>query len=191
MNDKFYVYMHVNTVNGKRYIGITRDCEKRWRNGSGYYKNKHFNDAIKKYGWDAFDHIVLYWNLSKEDACQLEKDLISFFDTQDKRYGYNLTNGGEHFKHSEESKQLMSERKKGQKLPPFTEEHIRKLKDNHSGGTDKKPVRCIETGEIFESINAAAKAVNKSKLVISKCCRKFEHYLTAGGYHWEFLSNEE
>lgn len=41
----------------------------------------------------------------------LEKYLISYYNTTDPRYGYNITSGGEGvsgFKHSEESKKKMS-----------------------------------------------------------------------------------
>lgn len=187
--------MHVNRDNNKRYIGITSaEVEKRWQNGHGYFRNKHFTDAIKKYGWDGFDHIVLYQNLTKDEACKVEQELISFFNTQDKKYGYNLTNGGEHFKHSEESKRLMSKNRTGI-CPVFTEEHIRKIREHHAGGNPKKAVMCIETGEVFNSINDAARYVNINKKLISNCCRGIRHYNTAAGYHWRFvgdrLRNEE
>lgn len=181
--------MHENRINKKRYIGITHHVDnpnRRWENGKGYYKNKHFFDAIIKYGWDNFDHKIIAKGLNKKDACKLEQELIRAYNTQDKRFGYNITNGGEFFKHTDESKLLMSKNKKGKALPPFTEEHIRKIKANHRGGAEKKKVRCVETGCIFDSINDAARCMGKSKKMISNCCRKIPHYNTAGGYHWEF-----
>lgn len=181
--------MHVNRANGKRYIGITHheDPEKRWQHGRGYFRNKHFTDAILKYGWDNFDHIIVESGLSKIEACDLEKELIKKYQTQDKTFGYNITNGGEFFRHAEESKRLMSEHRKGKGLTQFSEEHIRKLKENHGGGTEKKKVRCIETSVVYESINDAARQIGASKKLISNCCNHVEHYNTAKGYHWEFV----
>ena len=183
----FCVYMHINKANGKRYIGITSvNPLDRWQGGCGYYKNKHFNDAIKKYGWNNFDHLILYSELSKEEACEIEQYLIAKYKTQDKRYGYNIASGGQYFKHSEESKVLMSERRKGKGRVKRTPETIERMKANHSGGADKVPVVCMETGTQYGSINDAAKATGINKKQISGCCRKVPHYNTAGGYHWKY-----
>lgn len=48
-----------------------------------------------------------------------------------------------------------------------------------------KPVRCLETGAIFESINEAEHQMAIDKRNISKCCRGKRK--TAGKYHWEFI----
>ena len=88
---------------------------------------------------------------------------------------------------SEESRRKISEKKKGVSLPPFSEEHIRRMKENHAGGAEKKPVRCVETGKVYDCINDAARDTGIYKQGISNCCRKVKHYNTAGGLHWEFV----
>ena len=186
MND-YLVYMHENRINGKKYIGITSgDPQNRWANGRGYYRNKHFTDAIERYGWDAFDHRILYANLTKDDACRIEQKMIAKYGTQDKNKGYNLTSGGEHFKHSESSKVLMSQRRKGRGRIKRTAEQIEHMKASHAGGAAKRPVRCVETGEKYGSINDAARATGINKKQISGCCRGVPHYNTAGGLRWEY-----
>lgn len=189
MND-FTVYMHINKVNGKKYVGIThhKDLNKRWVNGKGYFRNKHFADAIEKYGWNNFEHLIIMQGLDKETACEVERWLIQEHDTQNKMKGYNITDGGEFFHHTEESKKLMSLNRKGKGLHVFSEEHKRKISEHHGGGADKKQVLCVETGMIYESINDAARAVECNKKLISNCCRKIPHYNTAKGYHWEFVN---
>lgn len=181
--------MHINRANGKRYIGITSgDPLKRWMGGWGYHRNKHFTDAIKKYGWNNFDHLILYSELSKEEACEIEIYLIEKYQTQDKTKGYNITSGGENFKHREDSKQLISERRKGIKPKPFTEEHKRKIKEHHAGGADQKPVICLDTGIVYASINDASRATGINKKGISGCCRNVRHYNTAGGLRWAYAN---
>lgn len=107
------VYIHRNKNNGKRYVGITEtDPAKRWLGGAGYHRNKHFYDAIKLYGWDAFEHEIVAVDLTRDEAQKMERELIAKYKTQDKRYGYNITDGGEHFRHSDASKVLMSRNRK-------------------------------------------------------------------------------
>lgn len=93
--NKYIVYKHTNKINGKVYIGITHynDLNKRWCNGRGYKHSILFDRAIKKYGWDSFTHEVLFIDLNKEEACDIEIALISKY----KREGlsYNIANGGE------------------------------------------------------------------------------------------------
>ena len=179
--------MHVNKINGKRYIGITsKNPLKRWQNGKGYYKNEHFMKAIMKYGWMNFEHIIVETNLSRQDACEKERELIRLFNTQDKRFGYNLTDGGDYFKHSEESKKKMSENRKGKGKVKRTEEQKQNMREHHAGGAEKVKVMCVETGEVFDSINDASRATGINKKQISGCCRNVVHYNTAGGKRWRY-----
>lgn len=89
---KFYVYKHTNKINGKVYIGIT--CQKpedRWCNGAGYSNQLFFRRAIKKYGWDNFEHEILYEGLDNEDAVKIEAELIQYYKSLGRCY--NVSNG--------------------------------------------------------------------------------------------------
>ena len=69
----YCIYAHVNQVNGKIYIGISKDVNKRWENKIHGYKHcTLFFNALKKYGWENFDHIVLWDNMTHEEACKQE-----------------------------------------------------------------------------------------------------------------------
>lgn len=93
-SETYCVYIHTNKANKKKYIGITRQIpERRWQKGYGY-KGTMFWNAIMKYGWDGFDHEVVGSGLKKKDACELEKALIALHRTQDRNYGYNISEGG-------------------------------------------------------------------------------------------------
>ena len=87
---KYWVYVHT-CPNGKKYVGITTRIrpERRWgKNGKGYYQNEHFYRAILKYGWDNITHEVFEVD-SAEEMYRKEIELISFYHTNDPRYGYN------------------------------------------------------------------------------------------------------
>ena len=156
---KYFVYQHINKINNKKYIGITsRTPKERWgSNGYNYRSTPYFYSAIKKYGWDNFEHEILYSQLTKEEACEIERKLIEENKTQNKQFGYNITEGGdapsmpieirkrlsEALKGnknglgkvcSEEKKRKISEAQKGKKL---TEEHRKKLSLAKKGKSHK------------------------------------------------------
>ena len=162
----YIVYIHRNKLNNKRYIGITkRTTIERWGLKGQRYKrtNPYFYNAIEKYGWDNFEHIIYAEGLSKEDACEIEIKLIKEYKSQEKEFGYNIESGGTNsimseetkqkiskalkgnkngqgIKCSEEKKKKISESQKGRKL---TEEHKQKLSLAKKGKPRKSP--SIET----------------------------------------------
>lgn len=92
----YCVYIHINKINNKKYVGITKKSpKKRWSKGIGYKQNIHFWNAIQKYGWDSFTHLIIRNNLPKACACTLEKILIKVYDTTNPNKGYNNSEGGE------------------------------------------------------------------------------------------------
>ena len=89
----YTVYLHINKVNRKVYVGITSmRVENRWREGKGYKKCEIMNRKILKYGWSNFEHIILC-KTSKNRAIVLEKALIKLY--KNKRMSYNISGGGE------------------------------------------------------------------------------------------------
>lgn len=158
----YFVYLHNNKINNKKYIGITKQKpENRWGlNGYNYNSSPYFYVAIQKYGWDNFEHIILYKNLTKEEACEKEIELINKYKTQNKKYGYNIMEGGIAPSLPKEVKDKLSEALKGnqngkghpcdinkrrkiseaQKGRKLTEEHKRKL----SLAASKRHVICSD-----------------------------------------------
>lgn len=116
--------------NGKKYIGITKqNVEKRWMNGKGYATNKYMSRAIEKYGWENIDHIILFENLTKEEAEQKEIELIAKYKSNKRKFGYNIENGGNCIGTvSEETKKKMSNAFKGEKHPMYGKHHSQETK---------------------------------------------------------------
>lgn len=94
----FLVYMLTNRVNGKRYIGVTTTSLKRRvqfhvldaKNKS----EKVLARAIRCYGIESFDAVVLYEAASKEEMFAVERGLIAAHGTYVPN-GYNRSLGGE------------------------------------------------------------------------------------------------
>jgi group I intron endonuclease len=114
MDEKYSVYVHI-TPNNKRYVGITcRLVKNRWGKNGINYRNQVFGHAIKKYGWDNIEHIVLEIDLNREDAELKEIEYIALWKTHDNDFGYNLTfGGGLSAKHTDEHNRKISEGNKG------------------------------------------------------------------------------
>ena len=55
--------------------------------------------------------------------------------------------------------------------------------------TKKHKIRCVETGQVFDSVRKAAKSINQtSGNSISRCLSKSRE--TTGGYHWKYVEEE-
>ena len=94
IENNYCVYIHTNKINNKKYIGVTKlDPEQRWKNGMGYKKQSFYN-AIMKYGWDNFQHKIIYKNLTAKEASIKEQELIKKFQSNNPNFGYNNTSGG-------------------------------------------------------------------------------------------------
>lgn len=111
----YVVYCHTLKNDGRKYIGITaQNPRKRWKYGAGY--TSYFKNAIQKYGWDSFEHTILFENLTEDEAIQKEIELIKELDLTDRSKGFNICDGGQ-----------------GTKGYKFNEEDLEKMRLSHLG----------------------------------------------------------
>lgn len=149
------IYRHwIINENGiiRSYIG--KHCginpkRNRWgKNGWGYLKNNPKNSfarAIKKYGWENFNHEIIGWCEAKTkeqlnlDLNEWEKYYIYKYDSY--KNGYNNTLGGEGtvgYHLSEQHRKNISEQKKGKVAYYPTEEQKKKRSEQFKG--EKNPM---------------------------------------------------
>ena len=162
---KAYVYTHTRLdTNEIFYVGIgTQDNyirASRTANRSVFWKN-----ITKKTGWKID---IVFDNLTWEDACEKEKQLISFYGRKDIGTGIlvNHTNGGDGSNgriFSKETRKKMSKTRKGVKV---TEEQKNKTRLSMLGKNCKKVIN-TETGEIYKSVQEAAISIgmNRTSLI--------------------------
>ena len=157
------IYLHKNKINNKVYIGQTKciNPNNRWRNGT-HYENTLFGKAIQKYGWDNFEHVILENNIeTQEEANQKEQEYIALYNSTDREFGYNLTSGGYSYELTEE----MKEQRRQESIKRWQNSEYRqnmKIKmhqywENHPEikAARGQTIKCIETGQIFQSYNEA------------------------------------
>ena len=201
--DRYCVYCHVNKINNKRYIGISsKSPTKRWGNNGCHYSEQVFGKAIKKYGWDNFEHLILMENLTQDEAELAEISLIEKYHTTDSAYGYNVSTGGQiHRSMTEEAKERLRNKYTGRKLTPewIANRSLAQVGLKRSTETKMRiknalsvPVICINNRQIFKSLTEAADTYNISVSHISLCCNKKRDFAgvdEAGqSLYWMFYS---
>lgn len=150
---EFIVYKYTNLHSGLIYIGITsQGLEKRWKDG--YRSNKRLQYAIDKYGKENFKREILYDNLTKEEACQLEIETIALLDATNPRIGYNIAIGGTapmyNRKHTKETKEKLSILNKKENNGFYGKHH-----DRHNMPNNIKII-CLNNNKIFDSMSLAS-----------------------------------
>ena len=200
-NHPFTVYLALNKINGRFYIGATekgtsgRASTHRWQARHGGKSHIKFYRAIKKHGEENFKFLTIkecsdYW-----DALETERAYIALM-----KPAYNMTSGGggiKGHKMSAESKAKMSAAKKGKpgtwaahlQTPHARQRSIEALKRRK--GTKRtgkaleaslkgaaamvqatrKPVMEMTTGTMYRSVTEAALANNLVHMSVTKLCQ--------------------
>lgn len=155
------IYCYTNKINGKKYIGQSKDPSKRCH-PANYKGCTKFYNAILKYGWDNFEQTFLATNLTLEEANILEEEFIKLYDTINT--GYNIKSGGLNNEYSEESRQRMS-----------------------AACTSKQKIICLETGIVYDSAKEIERQHGFANSNIIACCKGKLH--TAYKYHWAYYAD--
>jgi group I intron endonuclease len=147
------LYMIINLFNNKKYIGQALEFERRvkahksrMKSNNSDKRNNAIYLAMRKYGWDNFKFILLGFCDTQEELDDAETETILLYRTYgsngvvyDQIYGYNMVPEAQTtvgFKHTDESKQKMREKKKGKSLgkdnPNYGNKWTQEQRDNLS-----------------------------------------------------------
>lgn len=144
--------------NGKVYVGQTTQTLKH-RYGQ-HYRNIQ-NDRVFLVDVAIHKHkhtISLLAIVTNEEADKYEREYIQKYQSAQRDKGYNLTEGGKDYV-------------------------VAKVADSR-----KKPIRCRETGKVYESLTAACKDTGATIGKINYCALGLAD--TTGGYTWEYVGEE-
>lgn len=110
------IYSITNTINGKRYIGQTKQLFKiRWNQHKALLrKNKHFNPHLQR-AWNLFGESSFIFEILEEttELNARERYWILFYKSSESAYGYNDKEGGSVESLSPEARKRLSEKLKG------------------------------------------------------------------------------
>lgn len=151
----FYIYVVHNISSNKIYVGKSHAPQTRWLKHLKVSKHKrniekfYIHRAISKHGIANFTFTIIQSFKNESDSLNAEKYWIKYFKSNNKNFGYNLTEGGEGCSGrvmSESTKQKIREKAIGRK---------------HSHETIEK-LRLINLGRIPTNIEQL-KIINKGK----------------------------
>ena len=179
-----YCVYKLTVPNGKIYIGATgQKPEERWQNGHGYIHNERLFDDIILYGWLNIEKEILYSNLTKEEAANIEARMIWEYQSYKIRRGYNK-NAGLKYGYVEKyidhrTKMTREEYREYCKTEGYKTKCI-------SNNARMKPVAQYNLNgdlvDTFRSIGEASRKTGVSKYGIRYCLNGKQK--TCGGYRW-------
>lgn len=157
------IYKITNLINNKIYIG--QDI----KNDTKYFgSGKLIKLAIKKYGKENFIKEIIEYCTDEKHMDEREIFWIKEFNSTDIKIGYNICEGGKSFRtmrgennsrfgkhHTEETKALIREKRKLQKMSNEEKERMREL-----WKTDKNPGK-NKSKETIEKLKSTAKSLNR------------------------------
>jgi group I intron endonuclease len=123
------IYKVTNSIDGKVYIGQTINTlkERKKRHLKSVRANSvlYFHNAIRKYGVKAFTWEILDFAINRIELNKKECYFIKEYESFNKKFGYNMTFGGEGMKPTKVVRNRMSESHKG-KISPMRGKHYPK-----------------------------------------------------------------
>lgn len=161
------VYKISNILNGKNYIGISKDCYRRKTSHfSALNRNKHSNSHLQrawnKYGANAFDFSIIE---QCPQSCLEEREVfwITHFDSCNN--GYNQSYGADgtvNVVYPEERGVKISKALKGRKYP------------EHSGAHSPKAKRiiCLDTKKQYDCMVDASCDIGIANSAIVRSCKE-------------------
>ena len=157
------IYQIICLKNSKSYVGQSTDVKRRFNQHKRTPPARMLED-FTVYGVEAFEFKIL------EECARNELDKRETFYMNELQPEYNI-------------------RTEGHGISDEAREKLRELQTGRKRSSISRKVKCVETGETFESITAAAKWCNvptPNFVVLLKGKGR-----TLGGYHWIYADENE
>lgn len=174
------IYMIINLVNNKFYIGSSIDTYHRMLSHISLLKrnkhdNVHLQNSFNKYNIGNFIWVIIEQVDNYNNLLIKEQYWLDLLDACNQDIAYNMCSiAGSPLgrKHSQETKDKISASNKGKKK---SSEHIEKM----TGYQSKAVIQCTSTGNFiaeWRSATFASKQLNISRTQISNCCLHKRRY---------------
>lgn len=186
------IYLITNLNNGKKYVGQHEgsDLEKYWgwnvrRALRGSNKKPYLYAGIRKHGKASFKVETILLVENKEQADYHETRFIKEWNTNDREYGYNLTEGGDGVSNpSPETREKLAALRRGKPGTNlgkhFSEEHKQRLRESNVGkkrsqeARDKMSIASLKRGIIPPSRKGIPHTIETRKRMMESQKRRRE-----------------
>lgn len=140
--ETYKIYLAVHKESGKVYVGLTsRTAKERWykHRRLAFVENKdtHFYRALRKYGESAFELHTVSEATSPGDVQNLERVWITLLRANVSEFGYNTAAGGDHPRHTEETKKKIGDVQRGKRRKPHPLKGTPELKERMDAMREK------------------------------------------------------
>lgn len=201
------LYLVTNTLNGKKYVGVTTHTNARRRLSEHVYSavkrngNGAFYRALRKYGREVFEIVILQHYPSCHAALAAEVAYIAQHAPE-----YNSTKGGDagnggHISPSGRDRMRSAGLGNTYRLGSTHTSEVRAILRGHgyrniavfrrysSLGPQKqaKRVRCLDDSSEWPSASAAARHFNVAKSSLIELCGGSRHRKSVGGLRFEYV----
>jgi group I intron endonuclease len=170
-----YCYLVTHEPTGRVYVGqTTATIVGRWANhvhGANRGDEYHLARAIAKYGPKAFTIQELSRHEAQEDLDNAERVAIIAFSAQDRKFGFNIREGGSRGRHSEEIKAKLREARLKQIVTPEMYE---------KGAAKRRGLK--RSPEHAAKLSAAMKGKPKSEEARAKMSEAASRRIAAGNH---------
>lgn len=131
------IYMLENIKNGKKYIGqTTKKVKDRVSHHYNHPSSPMIHNAMKTYGKVNFKITILCKCTTREELDEMEKYYISYYNTTNDEFGYNILPGGRSsyggWKQTQKTKAKLSKLTSGKNNPFYGRTHTQEAKDRIS-----------------------------------------------------------
>lgn len=156
------VYKIENQVNGKVYIGSTKNFERRWNRDhrcnlrNNIHENEYLQRSWNKYGSENFEFRIVV-KVQESYMIKAEQYWIDYYESYKEENGYNLNPKAHKFHRTEEMLQKMADNKKYKK----------ENNPNWNGG--KVSTECNECGKEYKLFPSQE---DTNKYCSTECRRK-------------------
>ena len=170
--ERYYIALYDSTNRSKGYNRET---------GGSLFK--HFSDDLKaemsrkRKGMFAGENNPMYGRRMPHSDGWREKMSKRFSGSGNPMYGVHRIK-------TPEECEAISQRMQGENNSFYGKHHTEEARRKIGDTKKKTPVRCVETGIIYESTNEARRQTGIHNASILRAAK---NHLTAGGYHWELV----